>query len=780
MLSWFVHIRVVVLAVMVIVTGSLTPSVRGDDPFRQLDDLWPTPSEIRRPSGAPGDEYWQQRVDYQIAVRIDEPNRRLIGAETITYHNHSPDDLRYLWLQLDQNRFAPHSDENLSATAPDLDDLSYKGLRGHLYRRDFAGGYEINGVTQPNGAELEHQIIGTMMRVTLPVPLTTGQSFSFVVQWSYKIIDAKAIRVRGGFEHFEDDDNDLFAIAQWYPRLCAYTDYGGWQTKQTTGQEFTLEFGDFDVSITVPDDHIVAATGELQNPAAVLTDAQRQRLEEAQSADAPVMIVTLEEATANESSKPEGEKTWRFAAENVRDFSFAASRKFLWDAQAFDLNGRSVLAMSFWPKEGEPLWSKLSTAAVIHAVKSYSKFTFDYPYPVIISVNAPIPGMEYPMITFQSARPEEDGSYPESTKYRLISVIIHEVGHSWFPMVVNSDERQWRWMDEGLNSFVQMLAEQEWEDEYPSRLIAKDRRDSLIRYMRAGYERPIMSAPEVLRNGTHTAYSKPTLALSILRETVLGRETFDFAFQQYSRRWMFKRPTPSDFFRSMEDAAGRDLDWFWRTWFYSTDHVDLSVKDLVHYRLDTRDPSIEKPIDRKEHADRVVPLIARRNRDIPKRVDIEPAVDEFYSTFDEFAVRPDEERDFQKLLEKLDPKEKAMLKVNSHFYMVTIANEGGVISPVPLKVTFDDGSTDMVRMPAEIWRYHADEVRRLLVTDREVVRVEIDPDEELADADHDDNRFPRSIRTETFTLDKTDKKKNVMQKIQQSSDEVDATSSNTN
>ena len=750
---------------LILALTTATVTTAGEDVFRQLEERWPTPDSIRRPSGAPGPDYWQQKVDYKIAVRINEKERTLQGREAITYHNNSPDELTYLWLQLDQNRFAPDSDEALSAAAPGMKGLSYAGLRSVLYRKDFKGGYHVTSVTAVDGTDLPHQIIGTMMRVTLPEPLAPGDRFQFGVDWAYRIIDATATRSRAGYEAFKDDGNDLFAIAQWYPRLCAYTDFGGWQTKQTTGQEFALEFGDFEVAITVPDDHIVGSTGELQNPEEVLTQEQRDRMEKARTASEPILIVTEEEAVENEKSEPSGTKTWRFKADRVRDFAFASSRKFLWDAQGFDLNGRTVMAMSYWPKEGGELWKRLSTQAVIHAVKSYSKFTFDFPYPVMISVNAPIPGMEYPMITFQARRPEEDGTFSEEVRNGLISVIIHEVGHNWFPMVVNSDERQWRWMDEGMNSFVQTLAEQEWDGNYPSRILFKARRQRLLDYMKAGRSRPIMSAPEVLLDGGHTAYSKPALALTVLRETVLGRETFDFAFKQYSQRWMFKRPNPSDFFRSMEDAAGRDLDWFWNTWFYKTDHVDVSVDDIVKYRLDTRDPVIEKARQREEEGKEIIPLTVRRNEAVEKRVNQLPAVDDFYTSFDKFAVRDDEIEEFKKMVDELEPEERDLLKTEGNFYVITMTNHGGMVTPVPLKLTFGDGSTETVRIPAEVWRFQSDTVDKLVMTKKSLIKAEIDPDDEIADVDPDNNAFPRPIRDDTLRLEKQKKEKNVMQKI---------------
>tara|TARA_Y100001934_G_scaffold267527_2_gene348349 strand:- start:6925 stop:8382 length:1458 start_codon:yes stop_codon:yes gene_type:complete len=476
------------------------------------------------------------------------------------------------------------------------------------------------------------------------------------------------------------------------------------------------------------------------------------------------MIINLDEAKTNESSKPKGTKTWEFEAKRVRDFAFATSRKFLWDAQGFRQGNRDVLAMSYWPKEGEPLWSKYSTEAVVHTVKTYSKFTFDYPYPVIISVNGPIPGMEYPMITFQSPRPEEDGTYSKRTKYGLIGVIIHEVGHSWFPMIVNSDERRWRWMDEGLNSFVQFLSEQEWEDGYPSRILDPARRAPFISYLSRTRKLPIMTTADSLISGGYNAYSKPTLALSILRESILGRQNFDFAFQQYARRWMFKRPTPFDLFRTLEDASGRDLDWFWRGWFYSTDHVDISVKDLTRYTLDTRDPEIEKPRKKAERARLPAPVMTEKNKSIEKLVDRKPELKDFYNDHDEFAVLPGDRKDYEKVIKALEPDEKELLRTKGNFYVAEFENIGGVVMPLFLKIEHADGSIRELRLPAEIWR-HGDRVISKLIVSREEIRsIEFDPQDELADVDRNNNRFPRLPREKVFQLQKRKKEKNPMQK----------------
>ena len=564
----------------------------GADAFAQLDYLLATPTDSRLATGAPGPGYWQQRADYDIAVTLDDEEQRITGRETITYHNNSPHDLPYLWLQLDQNRFRRDSDDMLTKTAPDFAQFSYGALASLLERRRFEGGVTIDAVTDADGEPLPYTVNRTMMRIDLAEPLAAGERLSFSVAWSHNIIDATVVSARGGYEYFPEDGNYLYEIAQWYPRMAAYTDYAGWQHKQFLGRgEFTLELGDYDVSITVPADHVVAATGELQNADAVLTPAQRERFKAARSSDELVFVVTPEEAAANAREAADGSRTWRFRAENVRDFAFASSRKFIWDARRARSGERDVLAMSFYPNEAEPLWSQYSTAAIAHTIDVYSRYTFEYPYPVAISVNGPVGGMEYPMISFNKPRPYADGTYWDVTqksgdktwersKYGLISVIIHEVGHNYFPMVVNSDERQWTWMDEGLNTFLQFLTEQAWEEGYPSR---RGEPAKMTEYMASATQVPIMTNSESIHQFGNNAYGKPATALNILRESIMGRELFDHAFREYAERWQFRRPTPADFFRTMEDASAMDLDWFWRGWFYGTGHVDVALGEVALY-----------------------------------------------------------------------------------------------------------------------------------------------------------------------------------------------------
>ncbi len=728
------------------------------DKFRQLEEDLPTPNGFRTGSGAPGPAYWQQEVDYEINVRLDDEKQQISGSEVITYKNNSPDTLRYLWLQLDANIHQPNSDAKLAATSPGLERVPFKQLQGMLVRRVFDGGITITRCTDSSTNQpLKYTVVKTMMRVDLPQPLLPGGVFEFAVDWYYRINDAKVVRGRSGYEYFPEDGNYIYEMAQWFPRMCAYTDVTGWQHKQFLGRgEFTLELGDYLVRITVPSDHVVASTGTLLNPDQVLTPVQRQRLEAAKSADKPVFVVTPEEALSNESSKPDGNRTWVFKADQVRDFAFASSRKFIWDALQHNVGESPVMAMSFYPKEGEPLWSRYSTHAIVHTLNVYSRYTFDYPYPVAISVNGPVGGMEYPMICFNGPRPDKDGTYSARTKYGLISVIIHEVGHNYFPMIVNTDERQWTWMDEGLNTFLQYLSEQEWEDGYPSR---RGEPADIVEFMASSNQVPIMTNSESLLQFGPNAYAKPATALNVLRETILGRELFDFAFKEYARRWKFKRPMPADFFRTMEDASGIDLDWFWRGWFYSTDHVDLAIRGVR--RLDVkRGPNVEKSVQRNERAQRPTTQSARRNESLPKYVDKFPELKDFYNEFDPLDVTPKESRNYQKFVDSLSEEERKLLDSPHHFYLVDFENVGGLVMPVILEVTFEDGSSEILRYPAEIWNKNNELVSKLVITEKPVASLKLDPRLETADVEMANNFFPPRIQKSRFELFKDSKKNN--------------------
>jgi len=721
-----------------------------EDKFAQLRERLPAPNEQRTASGAPGKGYWQQRADYEIAVTLDEVERRITGKETIRYHNHSPDALTYLWVQIDPNIFSPESHAVLTQLSPEVERLGYEAVRRQLNRAAFDGGAKILSVADVDGKPLAHTVNDTMMRVDLPKPLTTGEQVSFSIEWTYLINDSKKQGGRTGFEHFEEDGNAIFEMAQWFPRMAAYTDYTGWQHKQYLGSgEFTLEFGDYVVHITVPDDHVVASTGVLRNADEVLEPAWKERLEEARTAERPLFVVTPEEARENEQEKATGKKTWTFAAENVRDFAWASSRKFIWDAKLHPVAGKDVWAMSFYPNEGEPLWSKYSTHAVMHTLDVYSKHLFPYPYPVAISVNGPVGGMEYPMICFNGPRPEKDGTYSSGTKYGLISVVIHEVGHNFFPMIVNSDERQWTWMDEGLNTFMQFLAEQEWENDYPSyRGEARD----IVSYMKSDGQVPIMTnSDSVLQFGAN-GYSKPATALNVLRETVMGRELFDHAFKEYAQRWMFKRPEPADLFRTLEDASAVDLDWFWNGWFYTTRHVDLALEPVQHFRPDTRDPDTEKSRQRFEKESEPPSLTDRRNEEMERRLDRFPELADFYNEYDAFDVTQKDVDDYAKLLESLSDEDEALLKSKLNFYVVTVRDVGGIPMPITLELDYSDDSSEEIRIPVEVWRRNPDTVAKLVISEKELLRVTLDPYLEIADVELTNNVWPPEMKPRTFQL----------------------------
>jgi len=754
---------------------------------QQLGQMLPTPNAQRNAAGAPGAAYWQNRADYDIAVELDDVQRRIVGSATITYQNRSPDSLSYIWLQLDQNYQSHNADSRATPNTRrgvDPKKVTYEAIDRLLAQETYDGAMKISGLTDTAGQPLTHTLVKTMLRIDLPAPLAPGANFAFKLSWDFPINDAKRLNERTGYEFFAKDGNCIYTIAQWFPRLAAYTDYAGWMHKQFLGTgEFTLEFGDYTVRLTTPDDHVVAATGVLQNPNDVLTPVQRERLKQAQAeTKKPMFIVTPDEAKAAEQGKPKGKKTWVFKADNVRDFAFASSRKFIWDAMAVAgftnpptpqraggvqdrMQRAPVMAMSLYPKEGMPLWDKYSTHAIAHTIEVYSRYTFQYPYPVAWSIHGPIGGMEYPMICFNGPRPKEDGTYPESTKYGLIGVVIHEVGHNYFPMIVNSDERQWTWMDEGLNSFVQFLAQEEWEKDYPQRRAER----ALPAYMLRTDRVPIMTNSESIADLGSNSYAQPSVALNLLREHVLGRERFDHAFKTYAQRWMFKRPTPADFFRTMEDASGVDLDWFWRGWFYGTDRVDVSIDQVKWLQLDSRDPAVEKPKAKAEKDALPTMLTRERNAALPKRLDRFPELKDFYDGYDETAVLPSEKKRYEALLkelqtEKIDP---ALLKTARNFYLIEFSNIGGLITPLILKLDFTDGSSEEMTLPAEIWRFNTEKTAKFIMTKKELKAVTFDPRQELVDCDIENNYWPRRPVKTKFQLFKEEPAKNPMRELTQ-------------
>ena len=725
-----------------------------DDKFRQLEEILPTPNGYRSAAGEPGPDYWQQKIDYNIDVTLNDADQSVHGSETIRYHNLSPHTLRYVWVQLDANIFAPDSVASRTSASRAIGGrMSTFEFESMLLRKAFDGGCKIESVTNHRDVKLATTIVDTMMRIDLGDPLPPGQEMAFKIKWNYKINDARLLNGRTGFEFFEKDGNYIYEMAQWFPRLAAFTDVTGWQHKQYLGQgEFTLEFGDYIVRITAPSDHMVGATGVLQNPNEVLSALQQERLVKAKAAKTPLFIVTPAEAKENEKSKSDKTKTWVFHAENVRDFAFASSRKFIWDAQGHSVNGNEVMAMSYFPNEAEPLWSKYSTHAIIHTLNVYSRYTFDYPYPIAISVNGPIGGMEYPMICFNGPRPKEDGTYSASTKYGLISVVIHEVGHNYFPMIVNSDERQWSWMDEGLNTFLQFLAESEWQNEYPSQ---RGEPELIVPYMQSSNQVPIMTNSESIMQFGPNAYTKPATALNILRETILGRELFDFSFREYARRWKFKRPMPADFFRTMEDASGVDLDWFWRGWFYTTDHCDIAIDKIEKYHVDRNSPDVNAEITKTKKAERRLSLSKQRDKALEKRANQFPELKDFYNEYDPEKVTDDKRKEFEKFKSELSDKDKAMLENTDLYYRVSFKNLGGLIMPIILMVTFEDGSTREIRIPAEAWRLDNNKYDALIIADKPLKTLELDPFRETADVDRNNNYFPPVIESSKFQLFKS-------------------------
>ena len=719
--------------------------------FKQLKEEVAPPNVFRTAAGAPGHEYYQNEADYVMSITLNDQEQKITGTETIKYHNNSPDKLEYLWIQLDQNIRAQNSDSYKIQTG-NIKSINSRSILN--MDPEFEGGFSIMKVLNKDGKPISYTIHQTMMRINLEKPLKSKESFEFSIDWWYNINNRMEIDGRSGYEYFEKDGSYLYTIAQFFPRMCVYNDTEGWQNKQFLGSgEFTLPFGDYDVRITVPSNHVVAATGELANASEILTPTQLERLEKARKSEKePVFIVTQKEAVKNEKSVVKAMKVWHFKAENVRDFGWASSRKFIWDAMVVKQDSRDVLAMSFYPKEGNPLWEQYSTKVVAHTLKCYSKFTFDYPYPVAISVHTKRIGMEYPMICFNGGRPEEDGTYSERTKYGMIGVIIHEVGHNYFPMIINSDERQWTWMDEGLNTFLQYLTEQEFEKGYPSR---RGPAYKIVNYMKGDKERisPIMTNSESIHQFGNNAYGKPATAMNILRETIMGRELFDYAFKMYSNRWMFKHPNPEDLFRTMEDASSIDLDWYWRGWFYSTDHVDIGLKNVKYYRTNDQNPVTNKKESKMNFMEVYNKDISnQRNKDIITYRKIDKGLEDFYTSYDRYKATEREIKKYEKFKKNLNDDEKEILKKNQHFYELQFTNIGGLVMPIILNFSFEDNSNKIIKIPAEIWKMNSLEISKVFAFDKEVTQIELDPFMETADTDRSNNFWPQKLEPSKFEL----------------------------
>ncbi len=741
------------------------PTQNANDRFEQLGPTLPTPNTFRTSSGAPGRDYFQNRADYDIKATLDDVNQQITGSETVTYFNNSPDELRYIWLQLDQNLFAKGSTGSVTRTGgvsetgmsfTQLQNLTSVRERSQQQASDKYG-YRILAVKDKLGKALPYTINQTMMRIELPVPLKTGQSFVFGVDWNYFITEYYG---RSGYELFPKDGNSNYFIAHWFPRLCSYSDVTGWQNKQFLGQgEFTLIFGNYKVAVTVPADHVVGATGECQNYKQVLTATQQQRLAKAATSKTPVVIVTQAEAEATEKSKAadiKATKTWVYKADNVRDFAFASSRKFIWDAMQTDVygDGHKIWSMSFYSKEGNPLWGQYSTRVVEHTLKSYGNHTIKYPYPVAISCHATAGGgMEYPMISFNGGRPEADGTYSEQVKAGMIGVIIHEVGHNFFPMIVNSDERQWTWMDEGLNTFCQYLAEKDWDYNFPSR---RGEPQYIVDYMKSDKAAlsPIMTSSDNVIGLGPNAYAKPATALNILRETVMGRELFDYAFKEYARRWAFKSPEPADFFRTLEDASGVDLDWFWKGWFYGVEPVDQDLVEVKAFQVNSQNPEVVK-------AEAKAAFLRRQNtiskqRDAATKaetvVEQDSTMKDFYNRYDQFAVTDSDRKKYQDYLATLSPEERALAESKQNYYTLTLKNKGGLPMPVIIRMEFEDGTDSTARFPAEIWRFNDKQIAKVIATAKPVKQWVLDPYQEIADIDTENNAFPRMAKPTRFQL----------------------------
>ncbi|MEO5998990.1 MAG: M1 family metallopeptidase [Chitinophagaceae bacterium] len=734
--------------------------------FEQLGTALPTPNEYRTASGAPGPKYWQQRADYDIKCELDEANLQLNGRETITYFNNSPDQLNYLWLQLDENEHSNSKNANYQ-NASAMPDSATDGMLEKLTSETKANNLGVNilNITDALGKPLRYTINKTMMRLDLPAVLKPGQKFIFNIGWNYKIPDRqRESGSRGGYELFPEDGNSLFTIAQWYPRLCVYSDFQGWQNHQFTGRgEFALTFGNYKVQMTVPADHVVGSTGECQNYPQVLTPVQFSRWTQAQTAKEPVEIATLDEARAAEKQKSKKTKTWIFKADNVRDFAWTSSRKFIWDALPAYVEGKKVMCMSFYGKEAYGLYRTFSTKAVAHTLKSYSKFTIPYPYPVAQSVEASN-GMEYPMICFNYGRTEKDGTYSEATKYGMLGVIIHEVGHNFFPMIINSDERQWSWMDEGLNTFVQYLTEELYDNKFPSR---RGPAWAITDYMSLSKDQlePIMTNSENIIEFGPNAYAKPATGLNILRETIMGRELFDYAFKEYARRWAFKHPTPADLFRTIEDASGEDLDWFWRGWFYGIDKCDISIDSVKHFTAEmkpssassiAKDSMVMKSMDKPlvNSFEDISKIRNREDKSISFLTDTDTTLRDFYWKYDRGIIPTDSTLypvKARQTLENAD-RETHLNYAGKHLYEVGFSNKGGLVMPIILEWTYADGSKEIERIPAQIWRKNETSLSKLFIKQKEVTALRLDPLRETADTDLSNNTWPKINTSSKFQV----------------------------
>ncbi|MGK0366066.1 MAG: hypothetical protein ACI85O_003137 [Saprospiraceae bacterium] len=764
------------LLVPVFAFAQNNPGANHANKFEPMTDVMRAPNSYRTASGEPGPDYWQQQGDYKIKCSLDVENQRLTGEEMVTYTNHSPNTLRYIWLQLDENEHDANAEKQFNNTSRINPIMSKDALRNLEPANELEEkGCRIQSVKDAQMKDLKYRIDGTNMQIYLPMPLKPGESFTFNIKWFYNMINRMDSTSwgRGGYEHFDDTDDYIFTVVQWFPRMCVYSDFEGWQTKQFMGTgEFALNFGNYEVEITLPKDYMVASTGECQNYDKTLTSTQLSRWKQAQTANKPVEIVTLAEAKVLEAgAKSKETQTWIYKADNVRDFAWGASRKFVWDAMPYENElGQTAMCMSYYGKEAFPIYNRYSTKAVVHTLQTYDKYSLPYPYPTAISVEA-ANGMEYPMICFNPGRAEEDGTYTEAAKNACITVVIHEVGHNYFPMIINSDERQWAWFDEGLNSFVQFLAEQEWDYNYdsgggPAHLITD--------YMSRPKDKlePIMTSSDNIKSYFANAYNKPAAGLNMLRETIMGREAFDYAFKEYCRRWAFKHPTPEDFFRTMEDASGMDLDWFWRGWFYSTDAVDISLDSITWYKVDLK-KNPKKDTNTYDYAVKgpeFETISQKRNKEEEIKFDVEAdkELQDFYTYYKPWETSDSIVTYVTELYEEqFSKKEKKKLYGDQNYYELNFSNKGGLPMPVIIEWTFKDGTTELERIPVSIWRKNEDKFTKVFVKNKEVSGIVIDPYHETADIDERNNNWPVKelpSRFQVYKANKSVKPDNAMQK----------------
>lgn len=696
-------------------------------PFSPLGSLVDPPSATRGADGRPTSTYWQQHIAYDIDATLDV-ERRVINAQAeLRYTNNAPQALDAIWFEISPEATTKDAIAHRSATI-NVDSASVRDLRGLREQEERGGGLVVSSVADSEDRPLAFEARGTQLRVALPRPLASGQTVRIKLAWRVALVDLDRKGGRTGYMLLSSGD-PIFHIAQWYPQPVAFTDYGGWRNVPFVDHgEFAPELGDYNVSLTLPAGQLVAATGVLTNEADVLTGVERTRLARLRQGKVTEIVTAAEAATKRRSSET---RTWRFAARNVRDFALAASLRYRWDAT---LAGTSaVRAMTFYPSEASALWRPLALPAIGHALDVYGRMTFDYPYPVVQAAFGPNDGMEHTMLAFSRYPPDgPNGTYSRERKRDFLWVLTHEVGHNWFPLIVNSDERAWTWMDEGLTSYLETLATLEWSGDYTTRpnlpaMLGAERE--------ATGRQPPMTPANAVVDLFPTQYHRPAAALQVLRELVLGRETFDRAFRAYARAWMFKRPTPGDFFRTINQESGADLDWFWRAWFFSTDHVDLSLERVAALRLvAVPADAIPAPADATPPAN----LTVLRNAAEGRRLMVEqvPRLADAYDRIPERTLAgatPSAHAvvDVQRTLDALGQ--------GGVFYELDIRNRGGVVSPVPIRIDYRDGTSERYVVPVELWFGDTKRAQHILWRAKSIRSVTLDPDAATGDVDRGNN-----------------------------------------